>query len=474
MLRRLFSVIAQVLSGVFAMHVNTVPGGANSIDTMDVANLRRVTWESKLRQDSIRPSVFTALKSAIKVGSDKVIKVLTKGIWMEITVAPEGAGQSCRVAMQKPLDEAPAYGNDQVLGNEDQSDLLYANLYYQEIKKAIKYKAWGYQHNDTRYLNYIQTYSGLVTEFMHELRDLHIHQATLMTVDESLTAAPVSQAQQFNKNCIVPNSLDSNFPDYDEEALTNTAGAEDANGYYSDRAFSGAGTFVENIAASIVAASGVGATPNNLLTVGTMAMIQEYVQSTLIMEPIMLDGIPTYVFVVPSRTWAWTVNPNNSGSLAEHFQKVSEYKDPDRIKIVGEIGRLYENFLLVKDMRAPTITISGGVGTYSIQPGYLYPGNYDGRNNSGWSNTSGSTNYVHDIGGIYGANALAEYMVDPMVTDLAESTNYGQDQGRAAYVGCGIQIPRFDLDSADQTATSQIQRNCAWVPFGRVAPAAIV
>lgn len=446
----------------------TVPGTATSIDTKNVATIRRIAYESKLRMDSILPSVFTQLKSSVKLTKDKVMTVMKSGIWMEITEQGD-AGQSIVISMRKPLDKAPYYGDNQPLGNEDEADLVWTRLYYNEIKKAIKYKAWGYYHNDTEYLNYIQQYGQDLTTYMQELRDVHIHQALLLTYDESLTNAPVSLSQQFNKNWIIPNLADGSYPAWDNTALTNNPGAVDSKGYYTSRNFAGSTTIVENIATACLAGSGVGATSKSLFNVDFMSTMWYYVRSRLQLKPVQLDGKETYILLVPSNVWAWTTNPNNSGSLGEHFETIADYKG-ERQTLVNEIGRINTNFVLVENMRAPTMTIYGGSGTYSIKPGYMLPGNNDARNLSNWSNTSGSTNYVFDLAFVLGENALAEYLRDPMVTGLAEETNYGQDQGRAAYVGCGIQIPAFDKDAAGQAdgaSTTQIQRGSAVIPFSR-------
>jgi len=455
---------------------NYVPGSASSVDTQNATALRRIAYEKRLRADSIRPSIWTQLKTAIKVGSDKVAKVMKSGIWLEVTVKPE-EGQSCVIAMRKPLRKAPDYGtSNNPLGNEDEQDLVWTRLYYNEIKKGIKYKGWGYFHNDTKYLKFIESYGPAVAEYMAELRDLHIQQALLLGVDEGLTNAPVSRSPQFNKNWIIPNLTESSYPSWDITALTVTNGSEDSDEYYSSRTYSGSTTFAENIAVSCLAGSGTGSTSKAKLTVDFLSQLSEYVTNTLALEPIMLDGMPTYLFVVPSRVWNWTANPNNSGSLGEHFQAVSDYKDPKRMKLIGEIGRVYEHFVLVKNYRNPTLTIGGSAGAYTIRPNYVLPGNNDDRNSSAWSNTSGSTNYAFDVGYIACANALAEYLVDPLVTGLVETTNYGQDQGRAAYLGAGIQIPRFDKDVAGQldgASATAIQKGSAIVPFSRAEIATI-
>jgi hypothetical protein len=300
--------------------------------------------------------------------------------------------------MRKPLRKAPIYGNaNTMLGNEDEQDLLWTELFYNEIKKAVKYNKWGYDFNDTKYLGWVQTYADTITEFMAENRDVRIHQALTLTYAEELTYAPVSASQQFNKNWIVPNLVESSYPSWDLTALTVTNGSLDSDNYYSSRTYSGATTFVENIAAALLAASGTGATPMATLTVDFLAQLRKYVMNDLLIEPIMLDGKMTWIFLCASNVWNWSINPNNSGSIANEFQVQAEYKDPTRMTLIGEIGRVFEHFLFIENYRAPTLTVGGSAGSYTMQVNYVQPGNNDDRNNSAWDNTSGSTNYVFDL-----------------------------------------------------------------------------
>jgi hypothetical protein len=159
-------------------------------------------------------------------------------------------------------------------------------------------------------------------------------------------------------------------------------------------------------------------------------------------------------------------NPNNSGSLAEYWENVADYKG-ERMLIPGEIGRIFDQFIVIKDPRAPTMVVGGSDGSYTLQIGYVQPGNNDDRNNSAWANTSGNTNYVFDLAAIMGANAIGKFTYDEMVSNLSEDTEYGQIQGRAAYKGEGIQLPTFDKDTP--TASTQIQRGSCIVPVSRRA-----
>lgn len=449
----------------------TVPGTPQSVSDLTVTALRRIAWEKKLKMDSVRPSCFTALKTeTVKDGKTGALVVTKPGIMLDVSSGVESGGQSVRVAMAKPLRSAPQYGtSNAALGNEENLTLLWTELNYNEIKKPVKYHKWGYFKNDTDYLGFMKAHGAALTNYMAELDDLRKQQALLMTYAPELTAAPVSLAQQFNKNWIIPNLAEGSYPAWDNTALTKADGSVDSDGYYSDRTFSGAASFVENIAAAMIAASGTGATSNAKLNVDTISQICSYISDQNVINPILVDGKVTYILLIPTVVKMWMMNPGNTGSLGAYWKDVASYSG-DVMTIPGEFGRLFDKFICVENFRAPTLTLSGAVGSYTLKPGFINPGNNDDRNNSAWSNTSGAENYVFDMVYCLGENALAEFTKDQLTTDMYEHTEYGKIEGRNAYLGQGIQIPAFDLDAAsrlDGSSTTQVQKGSACIPVSR-------
>jgi len=456
----------------------TVPGTPQSVSDLNATALRRIAYEKQLKEDSVRPSAYTMLKTETNYdGKTGEISIEKSGIMLDVSNVGRNQGQSVVVGMVKPLHKKPRYGTSQhALGQEEDLDLLWTQLYYNEIKKSVKYFKWGYFKNDTEYLGYMKKYGPAIIKYMAELRDLRIQQALLLTYADELIEEPLNLAQQFNKNWIIPNLAESNYPAWDNTALTVTDGAADADEYYSSRQFSGATTFVENLVAAMLAGSGTGSTSKALLNVDTLAQICTYIKDQLIVNPIEMDGKPTVVLMIPQKVKGWMMNPNKAGSIAAYWQNVGEYKDKDRMIIPGEFGRLFDYFVCIENWRAPTLTTGGSVGSYTIKPGWVNPGNNDDRNNNAWSNTSGSQNYVFDVVQALGENALAEYTHDPLMSNLLENTEYGKIEGRAAYLGQGIQIPAFDKDAAsrlDGSSTTQIQKGSAIIPVSRTPIATI-
>jgi hypothetical protein len=452
--------------------MTTVPGTPATLAGMGATQLRKIAFAKQLYEDSILPSVFTALETSVKVVGNRMIPEKS-GIFMKIKAESMGPAQSEILGMAKPLNDAPVYGTTaSKLGSEEDRDLLWTQVFYNEIFKAVKQWKYGYNFNDTAYLNLNATNKKALNTFIGELRDDRIHQAILLRYGEELTADPLNLSQQFNPNWIMPNLAESSFPAWDKDEPTKTNGAADSDGYYSSRTYSGATSFAENIAVSLLAASGTGSTPKNLMDVEMLNFLSDYLPATLQMPPVMIDGIPTIPILIPTKVKTWMFNPENDRSLGKYLKEVNLYKSDSRSIIPGELGRVCENLLLIHDMRGMTLTVGGSLGAYTLKPGFRHPGNNDDRNLGAWSNTSGSTNYVFDLCVALGEYGLAEYLVDPLNMNLMEQTQFGQIEANGAYFGEGIMTPFWDKDAAsrlDGASKTMIYRGSAIIPVGRTA-----
>jgi hypothetical protein len=449
---------------------NYVPGTPSSLATLGAVGLRKIAWAETVKQDSVRPSVFTSpeLAANFQLNNGEII-IEKKGLMLNLeNVGQASSAQSVRCGMQTGLRKRAQYGTgEDMLGNGDEGGLLWAEFFYNEIKKAAKMYQWGYNFNDTAYLGLNAGNGKLLSNFHAENDDTRFQQALQVQYADELTYAPVSKVPQLNPNFLIPNIAYSTNPAYDIDALTVTDGAADADLFYPDRTYGGAGTYVQNVAAAMLSASGTGATPNAVLNVDHLAAITTYLQDFHVVEPIELDGQITWILKIGPKTKGYLFNPQVSGSLGSYFTSVAQYKSSERDLIPGEFGRVFDHFVVVVDWRTPTCTISGAAGSYTMKYGYVQPANNDDRNNSAWANTSGATNYVFEMNAIMGSNALARYRRDDMKANLAETTEFGKIKEAGTYKGEGISLPIFNIDTA--TASSHIYRGSCIVPHSVAA-----
>jgi hypothetical protein len=451
-----------------------VPGTPTTLASVNATALRKVLFNNKLRQPDVLPSIFTNLMGQAKV-IDKKIIIEKTGIVTTINADQSGPENVHRLAMVKPYSSAPIFGSTtSKLGSEEGDDLLYCDLYWNEVFKAFKRWGFGINFNETAYLKLAQTNMPRLLLYLAEMYDWRCHEALLLQGDPALVADPVNYVQQFTPNWLIPNLLESSFPAYDLDKPTPTAGAVDSAGYYPSKYYAGATSFAETIAVALLAASGTGSTPLNLLTGDFVQFVVNYARSVLQIPPIPLDGMPTTVITIPTRVKNWFLNKDNSGSVGTLITNKAAYQqNRGDLIIPNELGRLIDqNVLLVEDMRGSTLTVGGAEGAYTLTPGFMRPGNNDDRNMADWSNTSGDTNFVFDLCHVLGAEALFHMKVDSTNTKLSETTQYGQIEAKGAYMGDGIQQGIFDKDSASRVGGNSstrtgIYRGSAIIPVGR-------
>lgn len=446
----------------------------SSLSTLGAAGMRRIIYSEKMRQDSVRPSVFTSpeLAADFQLNSKGDIVIAKKGVLLNVENLGSEArsGQSVRASMRTGFRKRAQYGNastENMKGNEDEGGLLWTEFFYNEVKKASRMFMYGYDFNDTEYLDLNGGDAKLHANFQAENDDTRYQQALIVQYDEGLTYAPTSKSPNFNPNWIFPNLAYSSNPTYDVSPAPTHSGNgypdEDVDGYRSADTWSGATSFAYNVATAALQASGLAATPKAVYNVDHCSAITSHVQDYHMVEPIDMDGTVKWIWKVGPKTAGYMLNSAISGSFGAYFVSANIYaNDLSRDIIPGELGTLFDHFVIVKDWRTPTMTVSGIGGGRTIALGYVRPSNNDDRNNGAWAATSGSENFVFELNSILGSNALAKYTRDDLKTGLTELEEYGRVRGNGCYKGEGIQLPIFDLDTP--TGSSHIYRGSCIVP----------
>jgi hypothetical protein len=415
--------------------------------------LRMRAYNKTLRTESVIYDVFEALSGEIRT-DPKGFK-MPEAIFLKLDTVPDGA-HSVTVGLMKRLSGAAQMGTDEnMLGQEESLKLKHLTCYYNEIKKSVASFGWGIDANDVSYLNVYGQINPLMTEYFKELRGRRIREATLLTVAQELTKAPISLAHQFNPNIFVPNTLLGNMPAYDYHAITEgTTATYPAN----DALYEASGTsyFIKDIWDTLSAATNTWANPERCnLTVESLLALAYHVEHNLLIDPIMIDGQPTHIFLVPANQAIKIMNPVLTGSLGSVWKDVSALTKTEA-SIPGVMGRV-KNLLLVADARYATITLSGDAIDPVITPGFLQPGRADGRNHAEFA----AGNKVFDVGAVYGKGSLVEWVANPLKY-ATESTEYGKFQGKGAYQMAGIQLAVFDEDTK---TNSSYQQNSSCVVF---------
>lgn len=451
------------------------PAVETTLTQKGAISLRKTAYDKSLREDVTLPDIFNKLTASVEIKNGKMD--VPDNVFMQFMTAPPGTNR-ITIGMYTPLKKAPQVGTgSSAVGNEESMDLLHLTLRYNEIKKAVAQKGWGVEHNDINSTGLYSKIPQAMKKFMLEWRGVRIREAILLTYANELTAAPVSLTQKFNSNIFIPN-LAVAQPVYDVTNMTVTTGAVDSLGYYPSKTYSGVGTYVEDLADKMMTASGTASASKAYLTVENLEDLILYLTTTVKMKPLATGGLNGFIFGVSSYTASVLLNPLQAGSMGALWKDITNLTK-EEASYPGMLGK-YRCLYFVVDDRAATLTVSGSAGSYSLQPGFMNPGNNDDRNHTPWSNTSGSVNYVFDVNYVLGEGALAEWIVDPE-TMVDEYANYKQDLGKGLYTCGGIQLAAFDKDTPDDANNSastsagktQIQRGSCVVLSSR-RPAATI
>ena len=422
---------------------------ANGLSAMKATALRMKAYNKQLATESVLFDCFEKLSGVVAV--DPKGTTIPNSIFMKVSQPADGTHEMV-IPLIKSLQEKAYMGNaESMLGNEENIRLKHLTVYYNEIKKSVAQFGWGIDFNDLSYMNVYGRITELFTRYFAELRGRRIRESLVLTFAEELTKAPISKKQKFNPNVFVTNTALGAMPGYPADAwaadTTATPGTYPDGTTFEDPATKD--YIVESIGDALSAATtGFTDFSDAVLNVDDLLRLEYWVSHEILMEPIMMDGQPTYIFTVPANTVSHLLNPSVTKSLGEVWKDVAALSKPEASipLVLGRVGSL----LLVKDSRYPTITVGGADGDWTLKVAFQQPGRNDGRNHT----APASGNKVFNIGLVMGAGALVEWIVNPLKY-ATESTEYGQLLGKGAYTCAGIQAAVFDEDTLDDDTYQQ-------------------
>ncbi len=460
----------------FAPSINYVPGTPGTLTSMGATALQKTLWDNHLRMDHTLDDIWNpSMESVVEIEKD-MITSMPESVFLKGPQQDRGALKMI-LSMTTPFKEAGREGGSEaLLGYEEDDELYHMPVYANDIKKAAKKLNWGLQFEMLNSTGVFALRNQKMNKWRLENRGRRIREASMLTVETALTKDPFTTTvrQQFCSNIFIPNLPLGEMPTWDVTDVTNTAGAVDALGFYPNRTYGATNSYVENIAEQMLAASGTGSSSLAYMSVDNLVDLDYYCEHIVKMPKLKIGKSSGYMFVVPAAVAVYLANPNRIGSFGAYYKDVTQLSK-EEMEFGGIIGK-FCNLWFKVDSRGPTITVAGSAGTYTLQPGFVNPGNNDDRNMLPWSVDSGSVNYVFDVGFVYGAGALFESIMVPPQYGNKESTEYLQIVGEAMYEIGGIQTVRYDVDTPDDDngeGKTLIQRQLVMVPMSRISSSVI-
>jgi hypothetical protein len=431
------------------------PAGPDSLTTLTATALQIKAYNTKLRTESVLNDVYDKLSESLDYSEKGA--VVPDAIFLKLEKAPTGA-HSITVPLLMRLQGAPTYGTSTLVGNEESLRLKHMTVYYNLIRKAVATETYGVNYQDVSAYDLYGQVGPMMTDYFAELRGRRIREASMLTLSEELTQAPISLKHLFNQNIFIPNVLLGGMPVGDTRDLSEATGTWPNNGAESDSS----GSQVAHICAKLCTATITWTKPEYCnLSVSALLALDHYCKYTVKLEPIMIGGQTTLIFCLPADQLTNLLNPTNSTTnIGNIWKNVMALREIEQY-IPGAYCRV-KNLLLVEDSRYPTLTVGGyaATPTYTLTPGFMQPGNDDGRNTSAFAN---ATNLVFEVGFVYGKGALCEWITQPLKY-ATEAYDYEMVKGKGAYQCAGIQLVRYNVDATSSNqVTTEYQRACVMV-----------
>lgn len=413
-----------------------------------VAGLTAVAYNKKLADEPVLGSVWDKLIGHVQVDNfGRVLKVPSGSVFLQTDTKLKGSiPHEIRIGLDRPYHECPRLGRNQnMLGFEENQRWKWTTLNYNEVKKSFMYWGWGVDANDQEYYNAMRNVTPKAKFYHAELRDQRIQEAICLSIERTLTMPPVNRSQQVNPHVFVCNTALGGQPVYHPQTVIQTAtGACCTTPTYRN-------TYIERIGDALFAATNSGANPEFCyLDVEQLLALDYHCRQTLKMPALRIAGKEYRLFVVPDSVATWLANPNNTQSLGAAWVQYAAL--PTEVQSLPGVLGAVRNLLIVENLRHPTVTLGGADEAWTLEFGFMYPGNNDCRNMAAYSSDSADLNYVFDVGYVLGQNGLFEWIANALRYNLKESTEYQKINGLGTILNGGIQLIIYDNDTNTPTS----------------------
>jgi hypothetical protein len=342
------------------------------------SNSKIVGYDKQLQMKSLLEDFYTQLEGLY----DSVKKTIPKdAMKLKISDAALSDSTEAVITLKLPLNEVGVYGNDAAVGSEERPRTRALTIYRNNLRKPVTTPQYGVRKLDAQGYNLYEQHVDDLAPWNKEHHGLEIRQAVLERFGETLVYGDTASSctRNWNMNIFVGGlPLREARPTYSSTTATYTTNIV---GKIND---SGGGA---------IKVPHVGQTLNgpNLDNLSNFALDRR-------ISPLSIPGLPGgrgYVLTISERQATYLGSPawseRNMGSYHIQMTGLNE-------KVMnwpGVIGT-YKNFLIVEDVRQPTLDITGTSQPHGLSGGYVWMGDDDQRNRE--QDTVCDTVFIHGRG----------------------------------------------------------------------------
>jgi hypothetical protein len=385
--------------------------------------LLRTAWSNDIEHEALQAEPLFAspfLTQAIDVGKDKKTKLPTDKLVMDV-MPGEKAARDIVHQFITSLSGTGKFGNAQrVLGSEETLALKYAKFYANDWAHGVSGESYGV---DFRELSQTQIYNyckPLLAQWRGELIGLQARTALTVGRSDELAVAPISLAQPLNGNTYVAGLASSSQPSYDSTLAT-----------------------YENNVGTLL---GTGVDSTMILNVSNILDMADYWNDKYL-KHFEWNGNCLYILACHPDEFRRLHKPSETDSWASYWKDAAAIQDLDKV-IPGASIVIGDQVVIVRDRRAPTLTLGGSASDYSFTFGYMKMGRNDTRT------TGRVTNLNFNVNMLLGPGCLAKY--EPEKPHYEEQKDeYGKYYGVGYFGACSYQLPIYDIDTPTDTSAQQ-------------------
>jgi len=389
-------------------------------------NLIRQWWDTILVEETLSRDLYSKLTTIFDHTSN--VNIPMGSLVMKFDTPAAGGAFSTTIGFVHALNGTPREGTAQPqILNEETLRWKSQTVYYNEFSHAFSTSGYGIDFNmEKSYYDAMSLATKLLGNYMEELDGLYTRNAFVQRMSRNLTRAPTNLTMGWNERIYVKGVSNADQPAYSLNLQTAT----------------------DNIGRALVKAGTGAQLDAKFLTWLRTKLVADRV------EPLMINGKKKWIMTIGTYQVFHVHNLDNDKSLAKYWTSVANMNEMDKANMPDLLGD-WMGILLVEDERAPTLEIHGSGSPYTLNVGYMLPGNNDQR---------GTSIGTRDICTIHGQAPLIDWNPTKIHHEYDEY-NYKKWIGKGAFAERGKMLRRYD-DMTPNAGTGE-QRYCGLALFAR-------
>lgn len=323
------------------------------------AQSRVAGYDKQLRMRATLKDFYVNLSGLFK----RQETTIPNDIYMQIDEAAMRGSNTCTITMKLPLNGPIQVGNVNLSGTEEEARTKAATIYRNQYKKAVKVEDYGVRKLDQDPYGLYKQHIKDLGVYAQQYEGLEIRMAGVETYGYTLqfgdTAA--SCAPKWHPHIYVQGAMDIDQPAYDFNKVT----------------------YTNHIVEAMKAAGGGVLTPGEAQA-ATFRMFNKIAEKALDLKlmPLNINGNEAFILPISSRAAAMLNDPtfNTANGWASQWTSINRLNEKVQ-SWYGVIGAFRSavgcDIYVVNDPKLPSLTPGGTASPWSLQAGYVWPGDVD-------------------------------------------------------------------------------------------------